>query len=88
MPFESHGGTTLERCGTIPPEYAASWIASMPYFNVARSIISFCELPENDTHLTDEAFKTIRHLSSCSNAEAKRRADGGDAEAAIDYGLR
>lgn len=88
MPLESHGGTTVERCGPIPLEYAASWTAAMPYFNIARSIMPFSELPEDDTHLTDEALQTIRHLSSCPNAEAKRRADSGDAEAAIDYGLR
>jgi hypothetical protein len=74
--------------GTIQPEYAARWVAALPYFNTARSIKPFSELPEDDTHLTDETYKTIDHLSSCPNAEAKRRADDGDPEAALDYGLR
>jgi hypothetical protein len=88
MPLESNSGTTFERCGTIPPEYATSWTTALPYFQTVRSIVPFAKLPEDDTHLTDEVFKIIHHLSSCPNAEAQSWADGGDAEAAIDYGLR
>jgi hypothetical protein len=40
------------------------------------------------THLIDEVFKTKNHLLPFPNAEAKRQADGGDAEAVIDYVLR
>jgi len=37
--------------------------------------------------LTDEVFKTVHQLSSFLNAEVERRADAGDADAAIDYGF-
>ena len=87
MPLGSHS-TSFEKWGEVPPEDAEKWTATLPYFQTARSIIPMSELPEDDTHMGDEILQTVNYLSSHSNAEVRMRADEGDAEAALDYGLR
>jgi hypothetical protein len=64
-----------------------SWNTALPYFQTAQSIIPISELPD-DANIGEEISKTVNYLSSRSNAEAKKRADLGDVDAVIDYGLR
>lgn len=87
MPFGSHG-TSFERYGEVRPEEAGNWTAAFPYFQIARSIIPMSELPDDDKNMNAEIRETVTHLLACPNSEARGRADEGDVEAAIDYGLR
>ena len=87
IPPGSHR-TSFKKWGKVPSEDAEKWTTALPYFQTSRSIIPMSELPENDTHMGDGVLQPVNYLSSRSNAKVRMRADEGDAEAALDYGLR
>jgi hypothetical protein len=86
MPLGSHG-TSFELWEDVSAEDETNWTAVLPYYQTSHAIKLMSELPEND-NTGDEISKTVSYLSSHPNAQVKKRAEEGDVEAGIDYGLR
>lgn len=74
--------------GEVTEPGTNDWVSALPYSQILRSITPISELPDDTSNMGNEIMQLSVELSKQKIIDVKLKADSGDVEAALGYGLR